>query len=244
MTAEKDVNPAQENAPETDAQASKTNSDAGEGQRLDPDKGQESDNLAPGDSPDNQDPLGFGDERMDGDSDELAAARAKAQATDDEAEELSEVDQLRAALEASEAKVAEHWDRLLRLQADMENQRKRAQNETSKARKFALEGIVGDLLPIKDSLELGLQAADGVEPDVKALREGSELTLKMLAQVFENNNILEINPVDEKFDPEFHQAMSMQEIEGKAPNTVAAVMQKGYTLNDRLVRPALVMVSK
>ena len=126
----------------------------------------------------------------------------------------------------------------------MENQRKRAQNETSKARKFALEGIVGDLLPIKDSLELGLQAADGVEPDVKALREGSELTLKMLAQVFENNNILEINPVDEKFDPEFHQAMSMQEIEGKAPNTVAAVMQKGYTLNDRLVRPALVMVSK
>ena len=133
MTAEKDVNPAQENAPETDAQASKTNSGAGEEQRLDPGKGQESEYLAPGDSPDNQDPLGFGDERMDGDSDELAAARAKAQATDDEAEELSEVDQLRAALEASEAKVAEHWDRLLRLQADMENQRKRAQNETSKA---------------------------------------------------------------------------------------------------------------
>ena len=243
MTAEKDVNPARENAPETDADASTLKSGTGGDQPVEPGTARASENDLPDDpQTDGDDPLGFGEERMDGDVDELAAARANAQAGEDE--ELSEVEQLRAALEASEAKVAEHWDRLLRLQADMENQRKRAQNETSKARKFALEGIVADLLPIKDSLELGLQAADGVEPDVKALREGSELTLKMLAQVFENNNILEINPVDEKFDPEFHQAMSMQEIEGKAPNTVAAVMQKGYTLNERLVRPALVMVSK
>ncbi|MFK7890640.1 MAG: nucleotide exchange factor GrpE [Granulosicoccus sp.] len=148
-------------------------------------------------------------------------------------------------LEQAEARAAENWDRLVRLQAEMENQRKRAQNDVNKARKFALEGIVGDLLPIKDSLEMGLAAAeaDGAA-DANSIVEGAELTVKMLAQVFEKNNIQEVNPLDEKFDPEFHQAMSMQEVEGKEPNTVTNVMQKGYTLNDRLVRPALVMVSK
>ena len=144
----------------------------------------------------------------------------------------------------AEAKAADNWDRLLRLQAEMENQRKRAQNDVNKARKFALEGIVSDLLPVKDSLEMGLAAASAEEADAKAIVEGAELTLKILAQVFEKNNILEVNPVDEKFNPEFHQAMSMQEVEGKEPNTVTGVMQKGYTLNERLVRPALVMVAK
>jgi len=173
------------------------------------------------------DPLDFGDQRMS-----------------DLAEPMDELGMLKAQLEQTEAKASEHWDRLLRLQAEMENQRKRAQNDVSKARKFALEGIVGDLLPVKDSLEMGLAAAQSEDADPQALVEGAELTLKMLAQVFEKNNIIEVNPIDEKFDPEFHQAMSMQEIEGKAANTVAAVMQKGYTLNDRLVRPALVMVAK
>lgn len=173
------------------------------------------------------DPLDFGDQRM-GDVDEP----------------LDEVGMLKAQLVEAEAKASEHWDRLLRLQAEMENQRKRAQNDVSKARKFALESIVGDLLPVKDSLEMGLAAAESADADPQALVEGAELTLKMLGQVFEKNNIVEVNPVDEKFDPEFHQAMSMQEIEGKAANTVAVVMQKGYTLNERLVRPALVMVAK
>ncbi len=236
MTAEKDVNPPRDNEPEPDADSANDTQPKGNGSEEREFSDSLKEMLKDGDQ------LAADEETLDGDVDELAAARA-ANGVED-GEELDEVEQLRAALEASEAKVTEHWDRLLRLQAEMENQRKRAQNETSKARKFALEGIVEDLLPIKDSLELGLQATDGAEPDVKALREGSELTLKMLSQAFEKNNISEINPVDEKFDPEFHQAMSMQEIEGKAPNTVAAVMQKGYTLNDRLVRPALVMVSK
>jgi len=174
-----------------------------------------------------EDPLGFGEQRMG-----------------DEAEPLDEMEQLRVQLADAEAKASENWDRLLRLQAEMENQRKRAQNDVTKARKFALESIVGDLLPVKDSLEMGLSAAQAEDADPKSIIEGAELTLKMLAQVFEKNNIAEVNPVDEKFDPEFHQAMSMQEIEGKAPNTVASVMQKGYTLNERLVRPALVMVAK
>ena len=159
-------------------------------------------------------------------------------------EPLDELGQLRLQLAESESRANENWDRLLRLQAEMENQRKRAQQDVTKARKFALEGIVGDLLPIKDSLEMGLAAAQAEDADPNSIIQGAELTLKMLAQVFEKNNILEVNPVDEKFDPEFHQAMSMQQIEGKATNTVASVMQKGYTLNDRLVRPALVMVAK
>ncbi len=172
------------------------------------------------------DPLNFGGQRM-GDE-----------------EPLDEMGQLRLQLAESERRANENWDRLLRLQAEMENQRKRAQQDVTKARKFALEGIVGDLLPIKDSLEMGLAAAQADDADPNSIVQGAELTLKMLAQVFEKNNILEVNPVDEKFDPEFHQAMSMQQIEGKAANTVASVMQKGYTLNDRLVRPALVMVAK
>ena len=145
---------------------------------------------------------------------------------------------------AAEAEAAAHWDRLVRLQAEMENQRKRAQRDVANARKFALEGIAQDLLPVKDSLELGIRAASDEEANVASLREGSELTLKMLAQVLEKHGIVEIDPEGEKFDPEFHQAMSMQEVEGVAPNTVTGVMQKGYLLNERLIRPALVMVSK
>lgn len=179
------------------------------------------------------DPLGFGDQRMEGD----APAEPVVEVGD-------ELGVLRAQLDESEAKVANQTDQLLRLQAEMENQRKRAQNDVTKAHKFALEKIALDLLPVKDSLEMGLLAATGEDAEPTKIIEGSELTLKMLAQALEKYNIVEINPIDEKFDPEFHQAMSMQPVEGKEPNTVASVMQKGYTLNDRLIRPALVMVAK
>jgi len=179
------------------------------------------------------DPLGFGDQRMDADPEERP-----------EVEVGDELSVLRAQLGESEAKVANQTDQLLRLQAEMENQRKRAQNDVNKAHKFALEKIALDLLPVKDSLEMGLLAATGEDAAPTKIIEGSELTLKMLGQALEKYNIVEINPVDEKFDPEFHQAMSMQPVEGKEPNTVASVMQKGYTLNDRLIRPALVMVAK
>jgi molecular chaperone GrpE len=180
------------------------------------------------------DPLGFGDQRMDTDAEDAVQTQSGEDSPDD----------LQSRLQQAEAKATEHWDRLLRLQAEMENQRKRAQNDVNKARKFALESIVSDLLPVKDSLEMGLAAASAEDADSTSIIEGAELTLKMLAQVFEKNNILEVNPLDEKFDPEFHQAMSMQEVEGKDANSVISVMQKGYTLNERLVRPALVMVAK
>jgi len=174
------------------------------------------------------DPLGFLDKNADG----------EVENPDDEAASL------RSQLDDASAKVKAQQEQLLRIQAEMENQRKRAQNDVTKAHKFALEKIALDLLPVKDSLEMGLQAATGEDAEPSKIIEGSELTLKMLAQALEKYNIVEINPVDEKFDPEFHQAMSMQPVEGKESNTVASVMQKGYTLNERLIRPALVMVAK
>jgi len=151
---------------------------------------------------------------------------------------------VQAELDAAQRKADENWERVLRMQADIENQRKRAQRDVENARKYALEGMINDLLPIKDSLEMGIAAARESDSDASKIIEGSDLTLKMLTQAFEKYNISEVDPIDQKFDPEFHQAMSMQEVEGKEPNTVTGVLQKGYTLNGRLLRPALVMVAK
>ena len=146
------------------------------------------------------------------------------------------------ALEQARAKADENWDLALRTKAEMENLRKRTERELENAHKYALEKFAGELLPVRDSLEMGIQAASDAE--AAQLREGSELTLKMLAQVMDKFGIQTIDPVGEKFDPELHQAMSMQETADVAPKTVVAVMQKGYTLNDRLLRPAMVMVAK
>lgn len=148
-------------------------------------------------------------------------------------------EQLEAALKTAE----ENWDQLLRTKAEMENLRKRAQRDIENAHKFGLDKIANELLGVRDSMELGLGAAEE-SADVKSLREGAELTLKMLTQVMERFGIQEVNPVHQRFNPELHQAMTMQESDQLEPNTVIAVIQKGYTLNDRLLRPALVTVSK
>ena len=185
----------------------------------------------------NDDPLNFGDQRMPSDHPDTTAETA-------EGEQRPSIEELVTLLAASEAKAEDNWARVLRMQADMENQRKRAQKDVEKARKFALESLVNDLLPVKDSLEMGISAARSDDADIDKILEGSDLTLKMLVQAFEKYNICEVDPTDQKFDPEFHQAMSMQEVEGKEANTVVGVMQKGYTLNERLIRPALVMVAK
>jgi len=146
------------------------------------------------------------------------------------------------ALEEARAKAEENWDLALRTKAEMDNLRKRTERELENAHKYALEKFAGELLAVRDSLEMGIQAAGDAE--AAQLKEGSELTLKMLTQVMEKFGIQAVDPTGEKFDPELHQAMSMQETAGVAPNTVVAVMQKGYTLNDRLLRPAMVMVAK
>jgi len=146
-------------------------------------------------------------------------------------------------LEDARSKADEHWNQCLRLQADIDNLRKRNERDLANAHKFALEKFAVDLLPVKDSLEMGLAAA-GENADIARLKEGGELTLKMLASAMDKYNIKEINPLNEIFNPEYHEAMSMQEREDVAPNTVVTVVQKGYLLNERLIRPAMVMVSK
>ena len=144
-------------------------------------------------------------------------------------------------LRQAELKAQEHHDAWLRAKAATENVRRRAVDDVEKARKFALEKFAGDLLAVKDSLEAALATGDSASLD--KIKEGVELTLKQLASVFEKNAINEINPVGQKFDPNCHQAISMVEGEGE-PNTVATVLQKGYLLNERVIRPALVMVVK
>lgn len=153
------------------------------------------------------------------------------------------IEELQQELEEAQAKAEVNWEKLLRVQAELENQRKRSQRELENAHKYAIERFVTELLPVKDSLELGI----GHTPDqstAEKLHEGMELTLKMLVQLMEKFNIEEVNPEGEPFNPEFHQAMTLQENVDLATNTVITVMQKGYLLNGRLVRPAMVIVSK
>jgi molecular chaperone GrpE len=156
---------------------------------------------------------------------------------------VADADALQALLEDARSTADSHWDQCLRLQADIENLRKRHERDLVNAHKFALEKFAVDLLPVKDSLEMGLAAA-GESADVAKLREGGELTLKMLVTAMEKYNINEVNPLNEEFNPEYHEAMSLQERADVKPNTVVTVVQKGYLLNDRLIRPAMVIVSK
>jgi len=153
------------------------------------------------------------------------------------------VDELTEKLAVAEQKATDNLDQLLRTKAEMENLRRRTQKDVENAHKFAIEKFVSEMLSVKDSLEMGLEAASH-ESTVEKLQEGTEMTLNMLKQVFDKFSVIELHPQDEKFNPDHHQAMSMQESADHEPNTVMTVMQKGYLLNDRLVRPAMVMVSK
>src|SRR6266581_6114590 len=143
-------------------------------------------------------------------------------------------------LRQAELKAQEHHDAWLRAKAEADNIRKRAQIELANAHKYAIETFAAELLPVKDSLEATL-AAEGAAID--ALKSGVDLTLKQLIAVFEKANLSEIDPAGEKFDPHRHQAISMLPSE-KEPNTVINVLQKGYALHDRVIRPALVTVAK
>ena len=135
---------------------------------------------------------------------------------------------------------AEHHYALLRAKAASENFRRRAQEDIAKASKFAVERFADELLAVKDSLEAALGAET---PTIESMKSGTELTLKQLVAAFEKSNLTELNPVGEKFDPHFHQAISMVDAE-QEPNTVVTVLQKGYLIADRVLRPALVIVSK
>lgn len=142
-------------------------------------------------------------------------------------------------LAQAEARAKDHHESWLRAKAETENVRKRAQTDITNAHKFAVESLATELLPVRDSLEAAL-GTENATPE--ALRSGVELTLKQLAQVFEKSRLKEINPVGEKFDPHRHQAISMLPSD-KEPNTVINVLQKGYLLHERVIRPALVTVA-
>lgn len=170
-----------------------------------------------------------------------AARNANAPATDaDPAVKGETAPSLEEQLRLAEQKAQEHLESWLRAKAETENLRKRAQADIASAHKYGVENLAEALLPVRDSLEAAL-AIENFTPE--SLKSGVELTLKQLNAVFEKANLREINPVNEKFDPHKHQAMTMVAHPGE-PNRVVAVMQKGYLLHDRVVRPALVMVSK
>ena len=151
--------------------------------------------------------------------------------------------QLQAEIEQLRQQVEENRNLFLQARADVENIRKRAERDLQNAHKYALDKFVAELLPVKDSLEMGLAAIDE-SADISKLREGTELTLKMLAAAVAKFGVSEINPHGEKFNPEWHEAMAMQPSSEAEPNTVMQVIQKGYRLNDRLVRPAMVIVAQ
>lgn len=158
-------------------------------------------------------------------------------AADPGAERLAELEARLAEARAEVDKLREDW---LRAKADTENVRRRGQEDVVKAHRFGLEGFAGALLAVKDSLDAALTVEN---TSIESFKEGVELTARQLDGVFEKFGIREINPLGEKFDPHLHQAIS-QVVSGEEPNTVVAVLQKGYLLNDRVLRPALVVVSK
>ncbi len=164
--------------------------------------------------------------------------------TTPESLEADSIEELQVKLAEAENQARENWDKLLRANAEMDNLRRRTERELENAHKYALERFAQELLTVRDSLEMGVAAAEQEEASVEKIREGTELTLRMLEAAMDKFNIQPIDPQGETFNPELHQAMSMVEMPDKEPNTVINVMQKGYLLNDRLIRPAMVMVSR
>lgn len=152
--------------------------------------------------------------------------------------------QLQKELTAAEEKANQYWERLVRLQAETENMQRRAERDVASAHKYALEKFVLELLPIIDNLERAILAHADDDASQGSLMDGVSLTLKMFQTGLEKFGVEEINPEGKPFNPEWHQAVSTQVVPGMAAGLVLSVLQKGYTLNNRLIRPAMVVVSK
>ena len=158
------------------------------------------------------------------------------------AAQLVELERLQQALTEAEERARNHWEQYLRAVADLENVRKRAQRDIEAANRYGLEKFAAELLPVQDSLQLAVQNAG--KADVRSLIEGQDATLKLLTKALEKIGVVPINPVGEPFDPARHEAMLAQESATAEPNSVLQVVQPGYELNGRLLRPARVIVSK
>lgn len=185
---------------------------------------------------------------LDTDEEQPVAAEEQEKQLDDvvpeNADQVEEDDSLEQQLEKAQATIKEYWDQVMRLRAEIENNRKRAGRDVENAHKYALKSFVENLLPIIDSMEMGQVAAEADNATLESIREGTDLTMNMFVQVLQKNGLEQIDPVGEKFDPERHQAISMIEVKGSKSNTVVEVMQKGFALNERLIRPAMVVVAK
>jgi len=180
-------------------------------------------------------------ERKQSEAESPAEAAAAAETGDKQSPEAVAADGGEAELAEARAKADENWELYLRAAAELENVRKRTARDVEHAHKFALENFGRDLLAVVDSLEMGLAAADNA--DAQALREGSEATCKLLKNTLERFGISELDPEGEPFDPEMHEAMSVMPSPNVEPGSVVQVIQKGYALNDRLLRPARVIVA-
>jgi molecular chaperone GrpE len=176
----------------------------------------------------------------------LKEKQSEEQEKDEAAEAESEptVEELMSQLDQANVQLAAFGDQALRAQAEMQNVRKRAQRDVENAHKYGLEKFLASLLPVIDSLEKAIEFATQTEDSNEAVVEGVELCLKMMLDILAKENVEQIFPEGEPFDPKFHEAMSVMENPDVEPNTVLNVFQKGYTLNGRLVRPAMVIVSK
>jgi len=185
-------------------------------------------------------------------NEDLAQMQADVEAAVEAAEEHAEQEQspeaeiamLHAELEAAKQTIADQKDSVVRAAADVENIRRRSAQDVEKARKFALEKFSNELLPVIDNLERAIEFSDKEDETLKPLLEGINMTVKSFNDAVAKFGVEIVNPQGEQFNPDFHQAMSIQPSNDVSPNTVLAVMQKGYTLNGRLLRPAMVMVSK
>ncbi len=153
------------------------------------------------------------------------------------------IEDLQEQLEEAQGKVSEYWDQVVRAKAEMENIKRRAQRDVESARKYSVEKFASDLLPVVDSLEQGIETSKSAT-DVNAIREGMEMTTTMLINTLEKQGLIQVHPHGEKFNPEYHEAMSMVESPDIPEDHVITVFQKGYQLNGRLVRPARVVVSR
>ncbi|GAA60109.1 protein grpE [Pseudoalteromonas sp. BSi20652] len=173
-----------------------------------------------------------------------AAVEAADQHAEGEQSPEAEIAMLYAELEAAKQTIADQKDGVVRAAADVDNIRRRAAQDVEKAHKFALEKFANELLPVIDNLERAIEFSDKENEALKPLLEGIDMTVKSFNDAVAKFGVEIVNPQGEQFNPDFHQAMSIQPSNDVSPNTVLAVMQKGYTLNGRLLRPAMVMVSK
>ena len=160
----------------------------------------------------------------------------------EELEDNSKIEDLESQLQEAQQSAKDNWDKLLRSQAEMENLKRRTTKDLENAHKFALDGFVKALLEVSASLTMGIKSAKDEKATIETTTEGLELTMKVFNSTLEKFGVESINPVDEKFDPELHEAVTMVPMPDKKSNTVLEVIQTGFTLNGRLVRPALVIV--